>query len=146
MCMDTGGRGFVKLAAIITLEVGLGQTHRHNSVTPTAFPTLPGSIQPISILPGFDGASFSLGKNPSRGGGLISSRRKTARIVKPEAPEETETASEVVAVQLEAMAREGVWKMLMTALGDEVDTQTCRGRREHGAASVATATDPHLAT
>jgi len=59
-------------------------------------------------------------------------RRKTARIVKSAAPEGTETPSEVVADQLEALAREGAREMLMTALGDEVDAYLGRGRYERG--------------
>jgi transposase-like protein len=62
----------------------------------------------------------------------MSRKRKTTRIVKPATPEGTETASKVVADQLEALAREGAREMLMTALGDEVDAYLGRGRYERG--------------
>ncbi len=62
----------------------------------------------------------------------MSSRRKTARIVKSAALEGTETACEVVSDQLEALAREGAREMLMTTLADEVDAYLGRGRYERG--------------
>ena len=62
----------------------------------------------------------------------MSRKRKTTRIVKSAAPEGTQVADEVVADQLEALAREGAREMLMTALGDEVDAYLGRGRYERG--------------
>jgi len=59
-------------------------------------------------------------------------RRKRRRIVKSAALEGTEPAGEVVADQLEALAREGAREMLMTALGEEVDAYLGRGHYERG--------------
>ena len=62
----------------------------------------------------------------------MSRRRKTARIVKSAVPEGMETPCEVVADQLEMLAREGAREMLMTTLADEVDAYLGRGRYERG--------------
>ncbi len=62
----------------------------------------------------------------------MSRKRKTARIVKPADHDGAGAAGEVVADQLEALAREGAREMLMTALGDEVDAYLGRGRYERG--------------
>ena len=62
----------------------------------------------------------------------MSRRRKTTRIVKSAVPEGMETPCEVVADQLEMLAREGAREMLMTTLADEVDAYLGRGRYERG--------------
>ena len=62
----------------------------------------------------------------------MSRKRKTTRIVKPADHDGAGAAGEVVADQLEALAREGAREMLMTALGDEVDAYLGRGRYERG--------------
>ena len=62
----------------------------------------------------------------------MSRRRKTTRIVKSAVPEGMETPCEVVADQLETLAREGAREMLMTTPADEVDAYLGRGRYERG--------------
>ena len=62
----------------------------------------------------------------------MSRRRKTTRIVKSAVPEGMETPCEVVADQLETLAREGARERLMTTLADEVDAYLGRGRYERG--------------
>jgi transposase-like protein len=62
----------------------------------------------------------------------MSRKRKTTRIVKPADHDGAGAAGEVVANQLETLAREGAREMLMTALGDEVDAYLGRGRYERG--------------
>lgn len=62
----------------------------------------------------------------------MSSKRKTRRIVKTTDHDGPDAAREVVADQLETLAREGAREMLMTALGEEVDAYLGRGRYERG--------------
>ena len=62
----------------------------------------------------------------------MSSRRKTRRIVKTTDRDGAAAAREVVADQLESLARDGAREMLMTALGEEVDAYLGRGRYERG--------------
>ncbi len=62
----------------------------------------------------------------------MSRKRKTTRIVKSTDHEGADAAREVVADQLESLAREGAREMLMTALGEEVDAYLGRGRYERG--------------
>jgi len=59
-------------------------------------------------------------------------KRDTTRIVKSAIPEGAETSGEVVADQLESLARVGAREMLMTALSDEVGAYLGRGRYERG--------------
>ena len=58
----------------------------------------------------------------------MSGKRKTMRIVRAAPPEGTETASKLVADQLETLVRNGAREMLKTALGDEVDAYLGCGR------------------
>lgn len=58
----------------------------------------------------------------------MATRRQSKQIVKQADEEAAATASEVVADQLEALARQGAREMLMTALNEEVDAYLGRGR------------------
>ncbi len=62
----------------------------------------------------------------------MSRKPKTTRIVKSTDHDGADAAREVVADQLESLAREGAREMLMTALGEEMDAYLGRGRYERG--------------
>jgi putative transposase len=62
----------------------------------------------------------------------MSRKREARRIVKAEAAEGTQAAGQVVRDQIEELARAGAREMLMSALGEEVDSYLGRSRYERG--------------